>query len=403
MEDFKVGDRIEMTSESGHAEKGMTGTIVAFLKLFNSVGVKFDKRFYGGHDLDGECEDGYGQWVMPNKMKLLREGFKVGQIYRVGTIDHRNGNIVRIVSVNNGRFSYKTIRGEDGLANADAHSDFAISLTLLHGSEIGEAIKAFDSEKSETSVVREVKRPAKVGEYIKIVNAHDNADAYDNGDILKVCAEFNTCGVYAYTKKNYPCHRDDIAEPNGYISSHEYVVLEGYKPKQEAKIHRKAKVGDTVKIIHDSGCLCHNHAVGDYVFVDGTVERPGEDGFIWGTGLNPDNYVVISSKHSYAESEIAEAKKFVLDTIREQAEKDNIVILIHDNMLHDEPNNTGFFAYIVQHEDGSDPYDNGVSFRSNAYRSKCSPDDEPNEWIGKCVALCKALHKPIPRWIMAGD
>ena len=32
----------------------------------------------------------------------------------------------------------------------------------------------------------------------------------------------------------------------------------------------------------------------------------------------------------------------------------------------------------------------------------CSDHDEYNIWIGRCVALCKALHKPLPAFIM-GD
>lgn len=36
---------------------------------------------------------------------------------------------------------------------------------------------------------------------------------------------------------------------------------------------------------------------------------------------------------------------------------------------------------------------------SEAY-SICSNDDKYNEWIGKCVAVCKALNHPIPDFIM---
>lgn len=40
--------------------------------------------------------------------------------------------------------------------------------------------------------VREVKRKAKVGEYIKVVDAHPLFDTYKNGDILKVICTSNT-------------------------------------------------------------------------------------------------------------------------------------------------------------------------------------------------------------------
>ena len=48
----------------------MVGTI-AVVRDEKSVGVKFDKKFYGGHILGGRCEHGYGHWVYPDCIELI--------------------------------------------------------------------------------------------------------------------------------------------------------------------------------------------------------------------------------------------------------------------------------------------------------------------------------------------
>lgn len=77
------------------------------------------------------------------------------------------------------------------------------------------------AEEAQKPAVREVKRHAKQGEYIKIVNAESgNEENYRNGDILLVT-------------KYYDGIRDGWVDAKGasvVISPEEYVVLEGYKP-----------------------------------------------------------------------------------------------------------------------------------------------------------------------------
>lgn len=90
--------------------------------------------------------------------------------------------------------------------------------------------------------VKEVKRPAKVGEWIKIVEPFFTAGCYKTGDILKVC-RVNDSDLGVYTERN----------PGFYISNKEYVVLENYEPpkKPEVKeVKRKAKVGEYIKIVN---------------------------------------------------------------------------------------------------------------------------------------------------------
>ena len=67
---FKVGDRVSVIKDSDFAKKGMVGTI-AVVRDEKIVGVKFDKKFYGGHILGGRCEHGYGHWLHPDCIELI--------------------------------------------------------------------------------------------------------------------------------------------------------------------------------------------------------------------------------------------------------------------------------------------------------------------------------------------
>ena len=71
--------------------------------------------------------------------------------------------------------------------------------------------------------VREVKRPAKVGEWIKIVNAHDSFGYYSDGDIFKVLENgdnWSPGAAIVGSTDTFP-----------YIGANEYVVLENYQPE----------------------------------------------------------------------------------------------------------------------------------------------------------------------------
>ena len=81
--------------------------------------------------------------------------------------------------------------------------------------------------------VREVKRRAKEGEYVKIVDADGE---YKNGDILQIVDDTEVYVRYGYGIGKY-------------LYDYEYVVLEGYNPEKECKPKEpnKFKVGDIVK------------------------------------------------------------------------------------------------------------------------------------------------------------
>lgn len=69
--------------------------------------------------------------------------------------------------------------------------------------------------------VREVKRWAKPGEYIKFSSVHGDCERYKNGDILKVESVIEVCGEDGFTQ---------IACCGVIATPEEYVVLEGYRP-----------------------------------------------------------------------------------------------------------------------------------------------------------------------------
>ena len=72
---LKVGDRVRIIKDCDGAKKGMVGTIAVIYKSESysekTIGVKFDKKFYGGHSLNRGCEWGYGQWVYPDCTELI--------------------------------------------------------------------------------------------------------------------------------------------------------------------------------------------------------------------------------------------------------------------------------------------------------------------------------------------
>jgi RNase P/RNase MRP subunit p29 len=90
---FNIGDRVMVKKEYDSAKVSTTGTITAFRTCYCSrklqAAVQFDKIFDGGHDCDGHCKDGYGQYIELNYLTKINkeeegmEGFKVGQMVRL--------------------------------------------------------------------------------------------------------------------------------------------------------------------------------------------------------------------------------------------------------------------------------------------------------------------------------
>lgn len=91
--------------------------------------------------------------------------------------------------------------------------------------------------------VREVKRKAKVGEYIKIVDAMPFLISYKNGDIFKVIST---------DKSGVVVEKDGT--PVTAARHREYVVLENYKPEEMKEDDSEIHVGDMIEVTQSGGC-----------------------------------------------------------------------------------------------------------------------------------------------------
>lgn len=167
-----------------------------------------------------------------------RKMFEIGSIFsdnleKVGSetiVIYRNDN--KVVALD------KSI-GEKAEAkcNPADEFDFRTGAKLAFNRLMGEDVKPDNG-------VREVKRKAKVGEYVKIVYAMPCLIPYKNGDIFKVnCVTASGC----ICKKS---------EGNVGLLHREYVVLENYKPEEKAQKEDDSEihVGDMVEVTHRGHC-----------------------------------------------------------------------------------------------------------------------------------------------------
>lgn len=162
-----------------------------------------------------------------------RKMFEIGSIFsdnleKVGSetiVIYRNDNKVVALDKSTGEKA-------EAKCNPADEFDFRTGAKLAFNRLMGEDVKPDNG-------VREVKRKAKVGEYVKIVYAMPWFIPYKNGDIFKVnCVTASGC----ICKKS---------EENVCLWHEEYVVLENYKPKEDdSKIH----VGDMVEVTHRGHC-----------------------------------------------------------------------------------------------------------------------------------------------------
>lgn len=207
---------------------------------------------------------------------MVKRKFKVGERYKCGMILD-NGAVIEITEINGDFVSYKDVvretfgrkvfeigsifsdnlekvekvesetiviyrndnkvvaldksTGEKAEANCNPADefDFRTGAKLAFNRLMGEDLKLDNG-------VREVKRKAKVGEYIKIVDAKPFLIPYENGEIFRVIGVKNaTCEVENSVKRCHTWHS-------------EYVVLENYKPEKEPEKKDEICVGDTVKV-----------------------------------------------------------------------------------------------------------------------------------------------------------
>lgn len=209
---FKVGDIVKVKKNAVILNIRTVGECGTVKKLLtdNYCSVEFDK-FVGGHDCDGFAKEGHGWNCAEDALDLVKTQNETIVIYR-------NDNKVIALDKSTGEKA-------EAKCNPADEFDFRTGAKLAFNRLMGEDVKPDNG-------VREVKRKAKVGEYVKVVNEKSVFNTYKNGEIFKV--------TYV-TKSGCICKN---SEKQCGLWHSEYVVLENYKPEKKDEIC----VGDTVKV-----------------------------------------------------------------------------------------------------------------------------------------------------------
>lgn len=247
---FKVGDRVKVKKDIVTINRRTVwkcGTVKELL-TDNYCSVEFDK-FVGGHDCGGFAKEGHGWNFVEDALDLVKTQNETIVIYR------KDNKVIAL----------DKSTGEKAEANCNPADefDFRTGAKLAFNRLMGEDVKT-------DNVVREVKRKAKVGEYIKIVNAKTFLIPYENGEIFRVIGIGNVgCKVKNSVKSCYVWHE-------------EYVVLENYKPEEKAKEEddNEIHVGDMVKVTDSGDCYSTYRSwsgLGNYVqnYVNGVPVKDG--------------------------------------------------------------------------------------------------------------------------------
>lgn len=253
---FRVGDRVKVKKNTVTINKrtvGECGTVKELL-TDNYCSVEFDK-FVGGHDCCGLAKDGYGWNCVEDVLDLVKHQNETIVIYR---------NDQKVIALDK-----TTGEKAEAKCNPADEFDFRTGAKLAFSRLMGEGVKPDD--------VREVKRKAKVGEYVKVVNAKPAIHLYKNGDIFKV--------TYV-TASGCICKNSD---GDTALWHEEYVVLENYKPEKETEKKDEICVGDTVKVT-DSGKQYRTY--GKWSGLNGYKQN-----FVYGSSVSTeDNYKVLAIK-----------------------------------------------------------------------------------------------------------
>jgi hypothetical protein len=201
-----------------------------------------------------------------------RKMFEIGSIFsdnleKVGSetiVIYRNDQKVIALDKTTGKKA-------EAKCNPADEFDFRTGANLVFNRLICEDVKSDNG-------VREVKRKAKVGEYIKIVDAQPWMIPYKNGDIFKVIST---------SKPGVVIEKD--GKPVTSAWHREYVVLENYKPEKEPEKKDEICVGDTVKVT-DSGKQYRTY--GKWSGLNGYKQN-----FVYGSSVSTeDNYKVLAIK-----------------------------------------------------------------------------------------------------------
>lgn len=167
-----------------------------------------------------------------------RKIFEIGSIFS-DNLEKVGSETIVIYRKDNKVIALDKSTGEKAEAkcNPADEFDFRTGAKLAFNRLMGEDVKLDNG-------VREVKRKANVGEYVKVVNEKSVFNTYKNGEIFKV--------TYV-TRSGCICKN---SEKKCGLWHEEYVVLENYKPEEKAQEHNDSEihVGDMVEVTHSGHC-----------------------------------------------------------------------------------------------------------------------------------------------------
>ena len=204
------------------------------------VGDRYKSGYFADNDAVIEITEISGGTVFYKDVVVESIGlkhFQIGSIFSAA-LEKVDTTIV-IYRKDNKVIALDKSTGEKAEANCNPADefDFRTGAKLAFNRLMGEDVKPDNG-------VREVKRKAKVGEYIKIVDAMPWMIPYKNGDIFKVnCVTTSGC----ICKKS---------EENVGLWHREYVVLENYKPEEKSQEDddSEIRVGDMIEVTRSGGC-----------------------------------------------------------------------------------------------------------------------------------------------------
>lgn len=221
---FKVGDIVKVKKNADIINIRTLGECGTVKKLLtdNYYSVEFDK-FVGGHDCNGFAKEGHGWNHAEDALDLVKTQNETIVIYR------KDNKVIAL--------DKSTGEKAEAKCNPADEFDFRTGAKLAFNRLMGEDVKLDNG-------VREVKRKAKVGEYVKVVNEKSVFNTYKNGEIFKV--------TYV-TKSGCICKN---SEKQCGLWHEEYVVLENYKleEKVQEQNDNEIHVGDMVEVARSGGC-----------------------------------------------------------------------------------------------------------------------------------------------------
>lgn len=204
-----------------------------------NVGDRYKSGYFADNDAVIEITEISGGTVFYKDVvgeSIGLKHFQIGSIFsaaleKVDTtiVIYRNDNKVVALDKSTGE------KAEANCNPADEF-DFRTGAKLAFNRLMGEDVKPDNG-------VREVKRKAKVGEYIKIVDAHPYLIPYKNGDVFKVIST---------SEPGVVIEKDGTPVTSAW--HREYVVLENYKPEEKKEDDSEIHVGDMIEVTRSGDC-----------------------------------------------------------------------------------------------------------------------------------------------------